>query len=663
MKAQDRLLYDILNNPRIRVIPNFQRNYSWDKDQFERLWSDIESTRKDRFLFLGTIMEKEHEGKLLVIDGQQRLTTFYIIFCILRDLAREFKHTTTADEIQDRYLIDRFRKDDPYKLISKTPDHSVLKELAEGQGSTIPDGLHRKAYDFFKKEISKYISKKPELIVALRDKILGQIKVIHAELDRDDDEFTIFECLNATGLQLSQSDLIRNAIMMKMDDSIRDTEYLTYWQPIEDRADLIIKVDQASKDRVRSEILDDFFFNYLKSFDYLTKQHIYKEFRQKYDNAGTTFTRHEFLSEVVTYFDNYARIFLTKYDFQNEEARTLWRIRRLNVTVCYPFLLTLKAYQDQLGDSKYLEMLRIVENIIVRTLLAGEKTNGLNKVFIEYSKKLRHLNTIALDDAFRISFGYPTDEQIKSSLPSLKSFKVLKNSLYAIFQTIEDESSLKHDERFVLESGKYQLEHILPQKGFRDNGYSISNEDYEKLIHTIGNLTLISPSNNSSASNKPFEVKKSENYTRSNLRINRYFDKVQKWNAETILERTQTLTDILLQIYPDLCPANFRTERKINLTSRQPIKITIGIKEYPINTIHEGLRQVIDYAIEKLGLDDFCNHKLIASYVKDERPVVYSTEELPNGKFFKTPARANDIQKVCENISKAINEPIRFSYD
>ncbi len=242
MQASETKLQQILEGTRQYIVPLFQRPYSWKVPEWEALWDDILclcEVDKARPHFMGSIVtmpttsSPEQVSKYLLIDGQQRLTTIFILLSALRDTVKHSEEEL-AKEINDTILVNPFKKkngSDYYKLQPTQVDRIVFHQIINSDSSVNKSGISE-CYDFFKKKIKK-ISSSSEL-QKIKEVIGGSFSVVSVVLNADDDPYLVFESLNAKGRPLTQADLIRNYLFMRIPGEDQEPIHAEYWQPMQD---------------------------------------------------------------------------------------------------------------------------------------------------------------------------------------------------------------------------------------------------------------------------------------------------------------------------------------------------------------------------------------------------------------------------------------------
>jgi len=284
MKANELQIINFLQAPNVQfVIPVYQRNYDWKNTECKDLLNDIVSVEtEDRGThFIGSIVFV-HEGtystsevkELVIIDGQQRLTTINILYVALYRFAKENNRIQDADRLYNMFLTNQYVQNESSKLKLKQTDNNSLAFKAIMLGTHNEFGTYSNVtenYSFFRSCIND-----DNFDVILRG--LNRLIFVEISLERDkDDPQRIFESLNSTGLDLSQSDLIRNFILMDLPPKDQNRVFETIWNPIEENAKDIVK---------QSSLVSDFIRDYLtlRNKKIPNKNKVYAEFKSLYTN-------------------------------------------------------------------------------------------------------------------------------------------------------------------------------------------------------------------------------------------------------------------------------------------------------------------------------------------------------------------------------------------
>lgn len=558
MKASETNLLKFLQGTKQFIIPIYQRKYSWTYAQCQQLWDDLERAAKDpqnKGHFMGSIVYIEKGlyqissvPQLLVIDGQQRLTTLTLLILAFRQVLEnsEEKVALNDRQIKNYYLVNNDEENELYhKLILTKSDKNTLFALVdknEVKGNKSPKLLTN--YEYFLKNIQNSDLSLEQILHGLQKLIIVDIA-----LDREnDDPQLIFESLNSTGLDLSQADLIRNYILMRLEPKEQTHLYQNYWYPME----------KSFGNLNESSIFDRFMRDYLtlKTGNIPRISEVYKDFKT-YINTNSEIGIEAILQEISRY-SNYF-VYLTFSQEPDEKINEVLRdINELKVDVSYPFLLT--VYDDytkqKLSREDFIKVLRIVETYVFRRSIVSIPTNSLNKTFASLKSEIDVNSYLESLQATLVRKGsykrLPNDEEFKLSL-SIKDVYSFRNRNY-LLRKLEN---FKRKEVVNIEA--FTIEHILPQneklsKEWQQDLGPNWKEIQEKYLHTIGNLTLTAY--NSELSDRPFIEKRNleGGFSDSPLKLNRGLSKLETWNEKLIQERTKILSEKATEIwdYPEL---------------------------------------------------------------------------------------------------------------
>ena len=285
MDARKGNIYEILNGNKQFLIPVYQRYYSWDVEQCKRLWNDIVEMQKKgkQGHFVGSIVNIAEQAmptgvqKYMIIDGQQRMTTLTLLLLALRDYATKNPEdkTINARRIDNMLLKNEYESgDERYKLLLTETDRDILIRLVEGK--PIPDNARSRLLDNYHYFAGKIADN--ELQPAEIYESIGKLQIVNITLDRTmDDAQAIFESLNSTGKELSESDLIRNYVLMGLEPGEQTYVYEHFWRPME----LLFAYE------TQDTVMDRFFRDYLTmKLTRIPKQdRVYEEFKQYHLNC------------------------------------------------------------------------------------------------------------------------------------------------------------------------------------------------------------------------------------------------------------------------------------------------------------------------------------------------------------------------------------------
>jgi len=546
MEATQAQLLSLLDGKKQFTIPIYQRTYSWQLKQCQQLFLDIERIGNDESElshFIGSIVYFKpgtspvtSVPELLVIDGQQRLTTVSLLLLALTHFLKEHPDFTLEDEtweeIQETYLINKHRKDDSrFKLLLTRKDKTTYTNLVDEMEMT---SNHSKKvlenYNFFKGKIHK------ENALAVYHGIKKLI-IVDVILERDkDNPQLIFESLNSTGLDLSQADLIRNYILMGQPMDKQNDLYERYWFPME----------QSFGENIGS--LAWFIRDYLtmKEASIPRIDQVYEVYKKFLGSKNGFKSVEEAVKSLHRYAKYYVRIALLKEE-DPAIAKKLKEITKLKIDTSYPFLLAVYGdFEDeQINKEEFIEIIGMVSNYVFRRAICGIPTNSLNKTFATLYKRIKRETYLeSVKAAFILMDGYrrfPSDTEFSKEL-QIKDVYNFRSRNYLL------ESLENHNRKELVNAENYTIEHILPQ----NQNVSIQwqnelGEDWErtkaKYLHSLGNLSLTGY--NSELSDRPFSDKKTipGGFDSSPLFLNESGRAEAKWNEEAILRRASKLAN------------------------------------------------------------------------------------------------------------------------
>lgn len=613
MKADEANLLRFMNGPKQFIIPIYQRTYSWTLKECKQLWEDIiEAGKNDKISshFLGSIVYVEKGlyqistiPKLLLIDGQQRLTTISLLLSALTKVLKSPINGMSSDKLKNYYLINRDEeKEKRYKLILTKSDKETLfkvidlKELSDEDSQRIKEN-----HEFFAKQIS---GDNIEEVLSGLNKLI----IIDISLDRErDNPQLIFESLNSTGLELTQADLIRNFVLMGLEKHEQDNLYNDYWSPME-------KSFGYAK---YSALFDRFMRDYLtiKTGAIPNIQDVYSAFKLYAQNFKDI---KELVADIYKYSKYFVNIALEK-EQDNEIKAVFSDINTLKVDVSYPFLL--QVYEDykqeKITKEEFMQILRYVESYVFRRAICGIPTNSLNKTFANFYKEIKPENylesfkaALLLKDSYR---RFPRDEEFKEQL-IIKDVYNFRSRNY-LLRKLEN-----HNRKELVNVESYTIEHIMPQNENLSDEWKQElgenwKEIHDKYLHTIGNLTLTGY--NPELSDKPFKEKRDMEggFAYSPIRLNQSLAKLEHWNEQEILNRAKILSDLALQIWN--CPElDKEILNKYKVAKKEKPEKTYTIKDHPHLTEGEAMRPLFEELRKRiLNLDSSVKEEILKLYI------------------------------------------------
>lgn len=567
LQAGETTLNKLLNTSRQFIVPIFQRNYSWQKSQYEQLWFDI--LRASKFKekqnhFIGSIVYIDmgtpagRPQQLLLIDGQQRLTTISILLCAIKDYVQKFNLETkliNLAKIKNQFLYNSDEIDeDRYKLLLNVQDKETYIKLIDNTIFTVnkPATNIIKCYEFFYECIEDFIKQHGQI-----DEIYAgifKLSLVSISLDKDSDNpQMIFESMNSTGKDLSQTDLLRNYLLMDLTPEKQTRLYKTYWKPMEE----LFGEDIYKNDVNKFDYFIRDFLTLKSDTGHICKiNNVYENFKRYYlDNNCEKFA---VLKDLFTYAKYYACIDLLQEN--DDELKLYWQeFKKLDSHVVYPFLL--KLYDDYsrqiLIKEDFKKILQVVISYLWRRAICEIPTNSLSKTFATLYQavdKDDYVNSVIKAFVFKSSYKrFPSDYEVREKLQTkdIYHFRLRKYLLEAL-------ENYYHKEPIDLNTVNYTIEHIMPQNIEHNLSWQqMLGEDWQEVhslyLHTLGNLTITGY--NAEMSNKSFveKVNGESGFKHSHLKLNESIAQSDVWNKKAIQRRTNILTDIILKIwkYPE----------------------------------------------------------------------------------------------------------------
>lgn len=558
VKAAETNLAGVLEGKKQYQVPLYQRVYSWKKPQLDQLWNDIAELAVARrgdpsaTHFIGSLVLSQSPdysvvgvSKLLVVDGQQRLTTLTILLAALRDHLIESGDPDRAHGIQAQYLLNVYDKDKPAKVLPTQADRAaylaVVRSAPDAGGS---DNVGE-AYNHFRSKIAA--ADDPDDahdLEEIENAVVNGLALVVVTAEPRDNAHRIFESLNNTGLQLTQSDLLKNYLFMRLGDR-GDAVYESVWLPLEkkltaENLELLFWLDLVQSDeRIKQS---DTFVGQQKRLERLNEP----------AQIAEEVTRVAKLGDVL------ATILKPSLEPDPEIRRRLTRIRAWGSTTAYPVVMRIldrRASGTATAD-QVLRALTYLESYFVRRIVIGRATASLNRTLLQAVASIGDADEIDVALREYLSRGrkyYGTDKQVRDAVRTVPFYwqgRAAQKKL--ILQWLEESFGSKE----LVDPTNLTIEHVLPQSlsgAARDafaSGLPEGSDvvyEHERLVHTIGNLTL--SGYNSELSNRPFNEKRTM-LAESGLRMNQAIAGHDAWGATEIDERGSTLAERIIELWP-----------------------------------------------------------------------------------------------------------------
>lgn len=619
MKASEANLLEFLKKSPQFVIPIYQRTYSWMERECLQLWNDIirtGSSDKISAHFIGSIVYIEKglyhvtsQSPMLVIDGQQRLTT---ITLILEALARKLGDHEPVDgfsamKLRHYYLLNPLEQGERgFKLLLTQTDKTSLLSIVQ-QKPLEDDGSLRikENFDFFTEKIKTLGGDLTPLC-----KGLAKLVIVDISLSRDQDNpQLIFESMNSTGRELSQADLIRNYILMGLEPKHQTSLYNDHWRPME------VEFGQEAY----GSHFDRFMRHYLtiRTGEIPNIGQVYESYKT-YAQSPEISARgvDELVADIHILAGYYCRMVLGK-EPNKKLAEAFYDLRELKVEVAYPFLLEL--YQDYvngiLEENDFLQAVRLVESYVFRRAVCNIPTNSLNKTFASFGRALRkdrYLESIQAYLQMLPSYRrFPDDEEFNREIKVRDLYNFPRRSYW--LRRLENSGRKEQ-----VHVGEYTTEHIMPQNEELSPHWQADlgpdwKRIHENLLHTLGNLTLTGY--NSEYSDRPFVEKRDmeSGFKNSPLRLNDGLSSIDVWNEAAILMRADKLAKLAIKVWasPVLSDVILTAYRK---KAERPLIYTID--DFEFLSPSRSMRPLFEaFRREVLAIDPVVTEEFLKLYI------------------------------------------------
>ncbi len=593
------------------IIPVYQRNYDWKIENCKQLYDDLVKIVKQRKKshFFGSVVSQKATGRyenFLIIDGQQRLTTISLLLLAIYNLINEGAVMPRDERLKESiewYLVDKEAdKENRIKLRPVKNDRLAYEKLFSEPAEYIRESNLTVNYEFFRDKI-----KNSELTVDEIFEAIGKLDIINIKLDHDDEPQLIFESLNSTGLDLSESDKIRNYILMGQPLELQNEYYDKFWNKIE----ILTQYDT-------SFFIRDYLSVKLQS---IPKQKliygIFKEFVE-----SRILKIEELLTDLLEYAKRYSLLLGAKSGIPALDA-CIYRLNHLETTVTRPFFLeVLRMYdENKINQKQVTEVFQIAENYLFRRSICDLPTNALNKIFLMLHREIVRYDGTEANYVEKYKFAllnkrekarFPDDVEFRAEFSSRQVYLMnRKNKVYMLerlenFGTIEDKNVYSR-----CDDGIYSIEHIMPQHltpAWRRELGDDAELIHETWLHRMANLTLTAY--NSQYSNRSFTEKKSiENgFDDSGIRMNMWISKKDKWTLAELEERNEYLAHRALSVWAlpetEFKPAEKQMdsctleEEAASLSGRKIARFSFKNTEYPVTSWTEMYQKVLQLLMD-----------------------------------------------------------------
>ena len=619
MKATEAKFLDFLKKSPQFVIPIYQRTYSWTERECRQLWDDIVRTGSNDAVsahFVGSIVYIEKglsqvisQSPLLVIDGQQRLTT---VALILEALARQLGDSEPVDgfsakKLRSYYLLNPLEEGERgFKLLLTQTDKASLLALVQQKAQPTDQSLRvTENFAFFEEQVQNLGADLPALCHGL-----AKLVVVDIALSRDQDNpQLIFESMNSTGRELSQADLIRNFILMGLEPAHQTRLYEDHWRPME------VGFGQEGY----GSHFDSFMRHYLtlKTGEIPNVRAVYEAFKSHARTPDIAAAGVDALVADIHAFARYYCAMALGREADKELAEAFRDLRELKVDVAYPFLLELYAdfANGRIESPDFEAAVRLVEAYVFRRAVCAIPTNSLNKTFATFGRvvqKDRYLESVQAHLLALPSYRrFPGDEEFKREFVVRDLYNFPRRSYW--LRRLENDG---RKERVPVD--EYTIEHILPQNEhlsakWRDELGPDWQRIQETWLHTLGNLTLTGY--NAEYSDRPFAEKREMKggFRESPLKLNEGLRSLDKWDEAAIRNRAERLAAVAAGVW---AVPSLQAEVLKSYRPRGEKAAGYTIDDHPQLAIGSPMRDVFDiFRKDVLALDRCVSEEFLKLYV------------------------------------------------
>ena len=551
------------------IIPVYQRNYDWRIENCARLFDDlvevVKTGREEHFF--GSIVSQTPHGDRVLIDGQQRVTTVFLLLAAIRRQLRDGKVAAEepglADDIEDDYLIDkRHRREQKLRLKLIKSDSAALEAVLADVGGERDASEPRPALVMESNVTQNYLyflGRVESMDVSVED-LMGAIEslcVIDITLDPTDDAQLIFESLNSTGLDLSEADKVRNFVLMNLDQGRQEEYYDGFWNPIELNTDYQVS---------------DFIRFYLAAVEGKTPaiKKVYPAFRafarKRYHDgeAGELgIDAHGLLADMLVY-SGHCRNCIHPATGSPKVDRALRNVRALEANVAYPYLLGLLEYRRKglVDDDGTAAILGALDSYVFRRWVCNIQSAGLNKIFETLQGEAEKAVAAGADYVDAVKYllthkggtgRFPDDAEFSEAVATRDFYRIGNRKLYLYDRLENGDSKERVEVAEGLLDGTFSVEHVMPQTP-SDAWKASLGPDWERVhatwLHRMANLTITAY--NSDYSNRPFEQKRDmrDGLRASGFRLNQWIASQNEWGEEQLKERSERLVRQFLATWP-----------------------------------------------------------------------------------------------------------------
>jgi len=528
---------------------------------------DSYSKQKPEEHFFGTLITKQREAlelgesKYDLIDGQQRLTTFSLLFkAIATKATGNAPYPKLKDKTNELVIFENSKGDQFIRLEHSKIDKSYFEAvMLDADLSVLKNQDHGvlKCYNYFLNKLANYTD---EQLDNLKKVILNNVSVISMILSPNDDEQEIFDTINSLGVRLTTGELLKNYIFKYEDiQPYYDSLWFNVFEEDEDKIEFW-NTNKTSGRIIRTNI-EVLLYCYLiiKTKQEVKIEKLFTEYKN-WLKGKTTEEKVAFLEELKEYANIYSSFpqgtLLNEFAFGDNEKRFFHVIENLEITTVFPLVLYL--YKSLTNKDDIIYNLGVLESYLVRRNVCKYTTKNYNNLFIQIIRALEEVQPLLKTTLHTTLISYtedtnvfPEDTEFKDSFSSQPITNI--NAREILFCIALKQIYNGYVDRDKMSSGNYSVEHILPQK-WEANWMVTGMDDVAKLrrnkkLKTLGNLTLVTQALNSKMKNSSWSNKKAILSQYSSLKITTDYISLDNWDEESIDIRAVNLSVTALDIW------------------------------------------------------------------------------------------------------------------
>lgn len=579
------------------VIPVYQRNYTWAaerevKQYFDDLQSVLKGDYKNHFMGIIIYLEKAIDfssREFSIIDGQQRLTTTFLIIYAIKQMLVNRNDTEKVKQLEGQYLTNPYHNDKiKYKLKPVVADDDVYRCIVEDRMDEITDKESNvlKNYQYISNRLNELLLQGYDANAILM--ALDKLYVVCVPISEEDNAQKIFESINATGVKLTSADLIRNYLLMDLQSDVQEKYYADYWKKLE---------DNVSTD---SKTLELFFRMYLaiKTYNLIPKNNVYREFVKWIEEHDTD------IKDLFEDLLEYAKIFnllmnkdVNKIDKKLKDA--IEDFRKVNSDI--PMAIVMEFYQIHrkglISTDVFVSLICAINTYMIRRSLCDMNSQNISKLFPtvlkkvlekcngDYTDVLKYLNQEMVGNMASTSGSYmPTDKQMMELLLNANVYK--RPALRIVLDRLE-----LYNNPAPVNLNNLSIEHLMPQTPTEEwlEELDTDMETYLENLHRLGNLTLAAKKDNSKMSNLMWGYKNEVLKETAHLKLNLELMKIDKWDMAKIDIRTKELIEKICTIYPypDVSVTQRIDDSIVDEMTALDMCVEVAISERPITCIRK----------------------------------------------------------------------------